>query len=268
MKIWSNTNTLDGYLDDVEFTKDKSLADVALVGGKAISLPEFPRLRGIFKTGVGTDNLPFAEAKERGIIIRLPSPGTSEWIFEETANFACYLCLRMIYDHAGELATWTKHPRGSLKNKTILVLGVGNIGRRVRDKLSAFCRVTTYDAAVDAPEALRDRLAEADCVSIHVPLFEQTRGFFNAEKLGWMKPGAALVNTSRGPVVDEAALGAALTSGAIRAAFDVFWKEPYDGPLKSLPPERFLMTPHIASTCNEFLSGCAADFREFCRELN
>jgi phosphoglycerate dehydrogenase-like enzyme len=120
---------------------------------------------------------------------------------------------------------------------------------------------------VDSPELLKSRIAAADCISIHVPLLDQTRSFFNAEKISWMKPGAALVNTSRGPVVDEGALGAALGEGRIRAAFDVFWKEPYEGTLRGLPANQFLMTPHIASTCNEFLSGCARDFVEFCDEL-
>jgi phosphoglycerate dehydrogenase-like enzyme len=267
MKIWSNTNTLDGYIDDLDTKASKSEATIALVGGKAIDIGEFPHLKGIFKTGVGTDNLPFEAAKARGIEIRLPSAKTNDWIFEETANFACYLALRMIYDHAGVLETWTKLPRTATRNKTLLILGLGNIGRRVQSKMAMFCRVTTFDAATDPAEKLPALMAEADCISLHMPLIDATRSFINAERLAWMKPGAALINTARGPVVDEAALGTAIASGHVRAAFDVFWKEPYQGELRQLPNDQFLMTPHIASTCDEFLSGCAVDFREFCHEV-
>ncbi|WP_437187185.1 NAD(P)-dependent oxidoreductase [Planctomicrobium sp. SH668] len=267
MKVWSNTNTLDGYLDGVEFTKDKAVADVALIGGKPLDLVEFPALKGIFKTGVGTDNIPFEAAKARNVAIRLPSAETSDWIFEETANFACYLTLRLMYDSAGIFETWTKFPRTSIRNRTLLVVGAGNIGRRVRDKMSAFCNVITYDAAVDPANAMQERFAQADFISLHVPLIEQTKSLINAEKLSWMKPGAAIINTARGPVIDEQALFDSLVNGHIRAAIDVYWKEPYEGILKQIPSDRLLMTPHIASTCDEFLQGCAKDFLEFCSEF-
>jgi phosphoglycerate dehydrogenase-like enzyme len=89
----------------------------------------------------------------------------------------------------------------------------------------------------------------------------------NSEKLAWMKPGALLVNTARGPVVDEDALYNALNSRKIRAAFDVFWQEPYHGKLMEFAPERFMVTPHVASTCREFLEGCAKDFLAFQGDL-
>ncbi len=267
MKVWSNTNTLNEYLEGVNFTADKSVADIALIGGKPLDLSEFPVLKGIFKTGVGTDNIPFAEAKARNIVVRLPSVATSDWIFEETANFACYLILRTMYDSAGIFSSWTKHPRTSIKNRTLLVIGAGNIGRRVCHKMSAFCKVTTYDAAADAPSELQSRIAAADCISLHVPLTPETRSFINAEKLAWIKPGAAVVNTARGPIIDEQALFEALSAGTVKAAIDVYWKEPYEGILKQIPADQLLMTPHIASTCDEFLRGCAQDFLEFCNEF-
>ena len=267
MRIWSNTTTLSGYVDDLQFTEDKSIAQMALIGGKPINLAEFPKLKGLFKTGVGTDNVPFEDAKSRGVEVRLPSDQTSSWIFEETANFACYLVLRMLYDHAGELATWTKFPRRALRQQTVLVIGTGNIGRRVVAKLSGLCNVVTYDAAHDDEAILDNHLAVADCVTLHIPLVAATRGFFDNAKLRLMKQGAALVNTARGPIVDEAALETAVGERRIRAAFDVFWKEPYQGPLTAFSTDQFLMTPHIASTCEEFLQGCADDFREFCNEF-
>ena len=99
------------------------------------------------------------------------------------------------------------------------------------------------------------------------PAAEPAKGAPNAEKLGWLKDGAALVNTARGAVVDEDALYRELASSRLRAAFDVFWKEPYRGRLLELPTDRFLVTPHVASTCREFVTGTAEDFRAFLRTL-
>ena len=92
--------------------------------------------------------------------------------------------------------------------------------------------------------------------------------FLNTEKLGWMRDGAALVNTARGPVVDEKALLSEIDSGRLRAAFDVFWQEPYEGPLRAFHPDRFLMSPHVASTCEDFLKGLAGDLNVFIDRLN
>lgn len=83
-----------------------------------------------------------------------------------------------------------------------------------------------------------------------------------------MKDGAAVVNTARGPIVDEDALYSELRGGRLRAAFDVFWQEPYNGKLAALHPEPFFMTPHVASTCEEFLEGLAEDFEEFLKRLS
>lgn len=267
MKIYKATNTLDGYLPELEYTADKKNAELILVGGKKFDLDEFPKLRGVFKTGVGTDNLPFEEAKQCGVEIRLPSEGTCDTIYEETAAFACHLILAGLYAEVGDWATWKKQDRQMLANKSLLVLGKGRIGGRVAQKMQVFMRVTTYDAATDAADRLPDLMREADCVSLHIPLLPETRGFMNAVRIGWMKSGALLVNTARGPVVDEDALYGALRDGKIRAAFDVFWQEPYHGKLMEFAPERFRVTPHVASTCREFLEGCAKDFLEFQREL-
>jgi phosphoglycerate dehydrogenase-like enzyme len=238
-----------------------------LVGGKKFEVGEFLKLKGVFKTGVGTDNLPFEEAKQRGVEIRLPSEATCDTIYEETAAFACHLILAGLYAEVGDWAAWKKQDRPMLANKSLLVLGKGRIGGRVARKMKAFLNVATYDAAVDSAENLPSLLGVADCVSLHIPLSADTKNFMNSEKLAWMKPGALLVNTARGPVVDEDALYNALNSRKIRAAFDVFWQEPYHGKLMEFAPERFMVTPHVASTCREFLEGCAKDFLDFQSEL-
>lgn len=268
MKIFQATNTLDGYLPPLEFTASAEEANVILVGGKKFSLDDFPNLKGIFKTGVGTDNLPFDEAAARGIRIALPSSSTCATIYEETSAFTCHLILSTLYAGAGVWASWKKMDRVMTANRKLLVLGTGRIGGRVAQKMGSLLRVTTFDALMDPAKALEPLIREADCISIHIPLSPDTREFFDHERLSWMKDGASLVNAARGQIIDEQALYNELACGRLRAACDVFWQEPYDGILNELPADRFIKTPHIASTCREWLDGCAADFLKFLAELD
>jgi len=266
MLIYRATNTLDRYLPSLQYTGDKTEAAVILVGGKKFTLAEFPKLRGIFKTGVGTDNLPFDEAAARGVIIALPSEATCDIIYEETAAFTCYLILSGLYAGMGDWNTWRKVARPKLNRRRLLVVGNGRIGRRVSEKMRAFMEIDTFDSAQDAPELFEQKVRHADCVTLHVPLTVTTKALFNAERLSWMHDGALLVNTARGPVVHEDALYAELSSGRLRAAIDVFWEEPYRGKLTELPADRFIRTPHIASTCQEFIQGTATDFLQFLKK--
>lgn len=268
MLIYKATNTIDGYLPTLEYTEDRKLAEIILVGGRKFCLDDFPKLKGVFKTGVGTDNLPFADAKARGVQIALPSQRTCDIIFEETAVFTCHLILKGLYAGAGHWDTWKKEDRKALQNQRLLVVGTGRIGNRVADKMKAFMEVDTFDTARDNLDSFEPKVRGADCVSIHVPLNEETRGVFNAERLAWLPTGALLVNTARGPVVDEADLFAELSNGRLRAALDVFWEEPYAGRLTQLPEDRFIRTPHIASTCKEFILGTASDFLGFLRKIS
>lgn len=262
MNLWKNTPTLDEFIPELLHPAPAAEADIAVVGGKPIPLEELTRLKGIFKCGVGTDNIPFDMCEARGIAVCLPSDRTRDIIFDETANFAVKAILDVLYADAGVLETWTKHSRPLLSRKTVLLLGQGNIGRKVKTKLEPLVNVTTWDAAVDPYENLEVLMGEADAVSLHIPLNDATRDWVDAEKLSWMKDGAGLVNTARGPVVKEEALLHEVKAARLFAAFDVFWQEPYHGPLREYP-DRFFMTPHIASTCADFLMGLAKDLTEF-----
>ncbi len=239
-----------------------------LVGGRKFALADFPRLRGIFKTGVGTDNLPFAEAAEGGIDIRLPSEDTCNTIYEETASFTCHLIFCGLYAGTGDWDNWKKIDRPTLHQRQLLVVGAGRVGRRVVEKMRSFMKVDTFDSAHDSLEDFEPKVRRADCITLHVPLTSETNALFNAERLAWLRDGAILVNTSRGPVIHESALYAELSSGRLRAAIDVFWEEPYRGELTKLPADRFIRTPHIASTCREFIQGTAADFLQFLGEIS
>jgi phosphoglycerate dehydrogenase-like enzyme len=263
MTYWKNTATIDALVPDLLNTVDAAEAEIAVIGSKPIDLSAMPNLKGIFKCGVGTDNVPFDEAKERGIEICMPSEQTKRYIFEETANFAVYLVFRMLFNEIGEVDGWVKQSRGFLGNKKVLVMGQGNIGAHVTRKLASSVDVLTFDVLQNSMDELQGLIAQADVISLHVPLMEATTGFMDSEKLSWIKDGAALVNTARGPVVDEDALYAEIKSGRLRAAFDVFWKEPYEGKLKQFHPERFLMSPHVSSNCENFLTGLASDFVAF-----
>ena len=263
MKFWKNTHTLDKYLPELLKTVDPAEAEIAVIGGKKIDLSSMPKLKAIFKCGVGTDNVPFEEAAARSIDVWMPSDETKRYIFEETANFAVYLIFRMLFNEIGEVEGWKKQSRGFLGKNKVLVLGQGNIGSHVTRKLKPLVEVLTFDVVDNSIDELPGLMKQADVISLHVPLIESTKGFLDAEKLGWMKDGAALVNTARGPVVDEDALFEEIQSGRLRAAFDVFWTEPYEGKLKQFHPDSFLMSPHVSSNCENFLTGLAQDLRNY-----
>jgi phosphoglycerate dehydrogenase-like enzyme len=267
MKIWQNTVTLDKFAPQLTNIYDPSEAEVAVIGGTPIVLDELPKLRGLFKCGIGRDNVPEEECEKRGIAVCFPSEQTQRIIFEETANFTVYLIFRMLYADIGSLAKWEKRPRSFSGNQKVLLIGLGNIGNRVKDKLAPSVELLTYDVVSNRSEELPDLMNQADVVSLHIPLIESTRGFIDRKKLSWMKDDAALVNTARGPIVDEGALLDEIKSKRLRAAFDVFWQEPYEGSLKQFHPDRFLMSPHVASTCEDFLRGMAIDLEAFLHNL-
>lgn len=268
MLIWKNTSTLDGYSDGLAFTVLKDEAEIALLGTKPIRLDEFPNLKGIFRAGIGTDNVPIRKAEARGILVRFPSQETMDIIYEETACFTCGLILRMLYDIVGKLDPWVKYDRVQLADRVLLVIGTGNIGGRVAKKMNSLLKVKTYDVLQNSASELKDMIALADCITLHIPKSEENEHFMDREKLSWMQDGAVLVNTARGAIVDEDALHTEIESGRLHAAFDVFWQEPYQGKLKKFHPERFFMTPHVASTCIGFLEGCRNCLDSLVKELS
>jgi phosphoglycerate dehydrogenase-like enzyme len=263
MKIWMNTKTLDGYIDDLEITENTDEADCALLGSKKIEMEKFPKLKGIFRAGVGRDNVPVNEANEKGISVGFPSRETIEIIYDETASFTCASIFRMAYRNVGTISPWIKEPRRALKDMNLLVIGTGNIGGRVSSLMNPFLNVTTYDNIRNSEEELKSLIGRADIITLHIPYIEENYDFIDKEKLSLMKDGSALINTSRGGIVSEDALYEEIKKGRIAAAFDVYWKEPYEGKLKQYHPERFFMTPHVASTCTGFLEGTAKDFMKF-----
>jgi len=268
MLIWKNTTTLNGFDEGFHFTESKKDADIALLGSKPINLNEFPKLKAIFRAGIGRDNVPEKEAKKRKVIVRYPSKETIDIIFEETASFTCSLIFKMLYSNIGTIDTWGKEPRLQLSEKRLLVIGAGRIGGRVSILMKNFIHVTTFDVLHNETFELKQLMQEADCVTIHIPNSNENVSFINREKLSWMKNGSILVNTARGAIVDENALYTELQNGRLKAAFDVYWQEPYEGKLKEFYPDLFYMTPHVASTCTGFINGCKNDLINLIKEIN
>ena len=268
MKIWKNTSTLDGFDDGLNFTESKNEAEIVLIGSKPIKLDEMPKLKGIFRAGIGQDNVPEKQAQEKGIIVRYPSKDTINIILEETASFTSGLIFRMLFDNVGSLDPWGKKSRCQLSHQNLLVIGTGRIGSRVAQFMEPFMKVSTFDILHNKANELKPLMQQSDCVSVHIPKSEDNISFIDKEKLSWMKCDAVLINTARGNIVEEEPLYKELKNNRLRAAFDVYWQEPYTGKLKEFYPDRFFMTPHVASTCSEFLQGCREDVDQLIIELS
>lgn len=222
-----------------------------------------PGLRVISNHAVGFDNIDVAAATARGI----PVGNTPGILTDATADFAFALLMAAArrvaegdrFVRAGRWRTWGPELLlgPDVHGATLGLIGFGRIGQAVARRAAGFeMRILYFDPTAPAADpALRAEavdletlLQEADFVSLHVPLTPQTRGLLNRETLALMKPGAILINTARGPVVDPAALAEALREGRLfAAALDVTDPEPIppDSPLLTL--DNCLIVPHIAS---------------------
>jgi len=268
MRIWKNTPILDNFLDPKDLTKHKKKAEVIILGSKPINLSEFPELKGIFRVGVGLDNVPINEAKRKNIRVQSTSPKTNKYIFEETADFTCHLILKMMYKNLGTVEPWTvKIRKKPLQDKSLLVVGLGNIGRKVVSKMQQFMSVKTFDILENDLSILYNVLPTVDCVTLHFPLTNENTNFFNKDKLSQMKNGSILINTSRAALVSEDALYEEIEKGRLEAAFDVFWEKPYKGKLSQFHPDKFYMTPHVASKSEAYVENSAKDFKSFASKL-
>ena len=188
-------------------------------------------------------------------------------LFDETANFAVQLIFKMLYQNTNVDYGWKKIPRENLKNKNLLIIGLGNIGKKVQEKMRNFVNIVTYDVLENSENTLDDLLKLADIVSLHIPGTQENKAFLNNEKLQLLKDNAIIINTSRGSLVCEDSLYKEFANNRLRAAFDVFWVEPYEGKLCRFHPERFFMTPHIASASIDFIKGCRDDLDNFMTDL-
>ena len=230
----------------------------------AAALAAAARLRLIQHQGVGYDKTDVTAAAARGVPVALCPAGTSVGVAEHVFLLILALYKRLLAADAalrrGEWLQWALRSRSyELCGKTVGLLGLGRIGREVASRARAFeARVIYHDvvpvpaeveqALSASPVPLATLLAEADVLSLHLPLTRQTHHCIGARQLAQMKPTAILINTARGPLVDEADLFAALSTHRLAGAgLDVFETEPVPAghPLLSLP--NVVVTPHIAA---------------------
>jgi glyoxylate reductase len=234
----------------------------------ATLLEKLPTVRVVSNFAVGFDNIDVAACSERGVAVCT----TPDVLTDTTADFAFALLLasaRKVVESAnavprGEWKTW--EPLGYLgqdvAGATLGVVGLGRIGAAMAKRASGFGMRILYSDAIDRPETERELCAErvdletllatSDFISLHVPLTSETTGMIGAEQLTMMKPNAVLVNTSRGPVVDNEALADALERGTIwGAALDVTDPEPLPADHRLVGMPNCIITPHVASATEE-----------------
>jgi D-3-phosphoglycerate dehydrogenase len=196
-----------------------------------------PTLRIIARVGVGVDSIDLAAADRHGVWATT-APGNHRAV----ADFAMLQILAVARDYVGivtrtRAGVWERVSGLEMDGKTLAVIGTGRIGREVTARAQGFgLRVVAYDVVEDAAWAeragvtylpLAEALAGADIITLHAPLTPETRHLINAESLARCKRGVLIVNTARGPLIDERALAAALDSGQVGgAALDVFGQEP------------------------------------------
>ena len=220
-------------------------------------LKRLPKCKGIFRSGSGLDALPCAAAKELGIEVMNTPESIAESVAEHAVSLLFSLIRRIVhYDKAVRAGNW-EEPNGMnwhISGRTLGLVGYGRIARNVEQMVSGFrMKVLHYDPFVPDSMDLDELLKASDYVSLHCPLTDETRGLIDARRLKLMKRNALLVNTSRGPVVDEAALIQALKDGTIGgAALDVLCEEPpaKDHPLFGM--DNVVLTPHIAAFSADF----------------
>ena len=233
----------------------------------AENLDVIPHCGVILRTGSGTDNIPVKEATQLGIIVA----NTPEAISETVADHAIALLFTIvrqvaINDRIMRTRMWDRTrawPRWHLHGCTLGLVGFGHIARLVAHKLSNFnLTILAYDPYVNRdemvgqgvqPSSLDELLSSSDFISIHCPLLDSTYHLIGERELRLMKREAILINTSRGPVVEEPALIRALQEGWIGAAgLDVFEQEPIDSANALLTLENVVLTPHNAAASDEF----------------
>ena len=217
-----------------------------------------PRLRLIQKIGIGVNTIDLEAAKARGIPV-CNLPGTNSRAVAELTLAMMLAALRRLprFDASVRQGVWTdpalQDGLGELGGRVVGLVGYGAIPRLLAPVLTAMgCRVLYTDEAPVADalgewRTLRALLAEADVVCLHVPLTAETAHLIDARALARMKPGAVLINTARGGLVDQAALTEALRLGSLAAAgLDVFEHEPPDFADAAVPLPNVVLTPHVA----------------------
>ncbi len=238
------------------------------------------RLKVVGRAGVGVDNIDLNSATEAGVLVVNSPEGNTASAAEHTLALMFALA-RMIpaADQSVKAGKWERNRfiGSELFNKTLAVIGLGKIGSRVAQAAQAIgMKVVVYDPLV-SPEraaqlnmqsvALEEVWRRADFITIHTPKTRETTNLISASVLSRIKPGVRIVNTSRGGIIDEAALAKAIKDGRVAgAALDVYENEPpADSPLLELA-EKVILTPHLGASTIEAQFNVAIDLAEQMRD--
>lgn len=248
-------------------------ADILVVRSTVVNAAamEAPNLSLVIRAGAGVNTIDLKAASRRGIFVA-NCPGKNAIAVAEL-TFALLLALdRRIVDATLELrqGQWNKAKYGKargIKGQTLGLVGFGLIAREVATRARAFgMKVQCHDlrpptaeeceqTGVSVATTLESLLRSSDVVSVHVPYSKHTHHLIGAEQLAWIKPGSIVLHTSRGGVIDDAALAAAVRSGHLRAGLDVFEGEPAEGKAeyRGLPAELsdIYATPHIGASTDQ-----------------
>lgn len=256
-------------------------ADVVLIRSKTKCTKDYidaaPKLKLIIRGGVGLDNVDKEYAASKGITVRNTPEASSIAVAELAFALMISAPNHIIRGHNGMAAgNWLKKEikRTELYGKTLGLLGIGRIASEVAIRAKAFgMKVIAYDKFVESsPHAelvsFDNLLGQADYVSLHMPLTDETRGMLNKEALSKMKDGVIIVNTGRGKCIDEADMVTALRSGKVAVyATDVWSSDPPPADCPLVGEANVLMTPHIGASSKENLLRIGIQVEEIIREF-
>ena len=253
----------------LEFLDGQNKVIVGLENFDKNLIDQLPELKVISKFGVGLNNIDLESMKEHSISLGF-QPGTNKQSVAELALMHIFIALRKAPSSKEDICNniWSQNKGHELFGKTIGIIGFGNIGQRLAELLEPFkCKIVFYDGIEFSKEELVDKfpsrsedfinnlqqsslnevLKEADIVSIHIPLLEETQNLISVDELAYLKKDVRIINTSRGGIVDEKALEDFLNQNKNAfAAFDVFETEPaFNHPLLKL--NNFYATSHLGS---------------------
>ena len=223
-------------------------------------------LRVIARYGVGVDSVDLAAAEEKGIIVTNTPGANSVSVAELAVGMMLALARSLVTaTQATKAGQWPRLNGVSIEGKTVGILGFGSIGKNVAKRLCGFdCAILAYDPLLaEGPGdygaqlvSQNEVIGQADFLTLHCPLVENNRGMVNDDFIARMKPGAFLINTGRGELVNEDALLRALQQGRLSgAALDVFARQPPDpgSPLLALP--QLIATPHTGAQSDSATNG-------------
>ncbi|NWF69164.1 MAG: phosphoglycerate dehydrogenase [Chloroflexi bacterium] len=225
-----------------------------------------PKLRVIARYGVGLDKVDLEAAKRSGVVVTFTPGANAVSVAELSVGLMIALARKVVQgNRRTKLGEWPRQKGTAISGKTVGLLGLGAIGRRVAQLLGGFeCHIVGYDPAVSVGQAAGfgvewveadEVLRRADFLSLHLPVVPATENMLNHERFALMKDGVYLINTARSELIDEDALIAALRSGKVAAAaLDTFRREPPGADHPVLQFEQVIATPHAGAHTDDSMN--------------